>query len=117
MSLQKSAPIPSALASSGVHRILAASLAEKRSRNNPMIDRAEGLGMTLAELYYRACRDYETDLTHRAIGVLQFISHHDQAPRLDEITAYFGSAPSTASDLIKRLQNRCLVVRNPGEAG
>ena len=68
--------------------------------------------MALAELYYRARRDYETDLTHRAIRVLQFISHHDRAPRLDEITAYLGRAPSTASELIKRLQNKGLVVRN-----
>ena len=59
-----------------------------------MIERAEGMGMALAELYYRARRDYETDLTHRAIRVLQFISHHDRAPRLDEITAYLGSAPA-----------------------
>ena len=49
-------------------------MAEKRSQNNPMIERAEGLGMALAELYYRARRDYETDLTHRAIRVLQFLS-------------------------------------------
>ena len=87
-------------------------MAEKRSQNNPMIERAEGLGMAMAELYYRARRDYETDLTHRAIRVLQFISHHDRAPRLDEITADLGSAPSTASELIKRLQNKGLVVRN-----
>ena len=87
-------------------------MAEKRSQNNPMIERAEGLGMGLADLYYRARRDYETDLTHRAIRVLQFISHHDRAPGLDEITAYLGSAPSTASELIKRLQNNGLVVSN-----
>ena len=68
--------------------------------------------MTLAELYYRAHRDYETDLTHCAIRVLQFISYRGRVPRLDKITAYFGSAPSIASGLIKRLQDRGLVVRN-----
>ena len=77
-----------------------------------MIGRAEGLGITLAELYYRAHRDYETDLTHCAIRVLQFISHRGRVPRLDKITAYFGSAPSITSGLIKRLQDRGLVVRN-----
>ena len=41
-----------------------------------------------------------------------FISPHHRAPRLNEITAYLGSAPSTASELIKRLQNKGLVVRN-----
>ena len=87
-------------------------MAEKRSQSNLMIGRAEGLGMPSAELYYRARKDYETDLTHRAIRVFRFISHYDRAPRLDEITAYLGSAPNTASELIKRLQNKGLVVRN-----
>ena len=52
-------------------------IVEKRSRNNPMIDRAESLGMLLAELYYLPHRDYETDLTNRLIRVIQFISDHN----------------------------------------
>ncbi|EDP66628.1 hypothetical protein BAL199_16243 [alpha proteobacterium BAL199] len=86
-------------------------MAVKRAQTTSTSTKGEELGLALAELYYRARREYEIDLTHRAIRVLQFISHHEKAPGLDEITKFLGSAPSTASELIKRLQNKGLVVR------
>ena len=69
------------------------------------------LGDALARLYYAARREYRIDLTHRAIRVLQFISHHSEPPRLDEVRQYLGCAPSTASELIKRLQKKGLLIR------
>lgn len=71
----------------------------------------ERLGTTLAKLYYVARRDYQTDLTHRAIRVLQFISYRQEPPRLDEVREFLGCAPSTASELIKRLQKKGLLTR------
>jgi DNA-binding MarR family transcriptional regulator len=69
------------------------------------------LGDALAKLYYVARREYRIDLTHRAIRVLQFISHRPAPPRLDEVRVYLGCAPSTASELIKRLQKKGLLIR------
>lgn len=69
------------------------------------------LGDALAKLYYVARREYRIDLTHRAIRVLQFISYRAEPPRLDDVREYLGCAPSTASELIKRLQNKGLLLR------
>ena len=69
------------------------------------------LGDALATLYYVARREYRIDLTHRQIRVLQFIDQRPEPPRLDEVRAYLGCAPSTASELIKRLQKKGLLIR------
>ena len=69
------------------------------------------LGDALAKLYYVARREYRIDLTHRAIRVLQFISYRAEPPRLDDVREYLGCAPSTASELVKRLQNKGLLLR------
>ena len=57
-------------------------------------------------------REYAIDLSHRAIRVLQFVAFRQDPPRIDDVTAFLGCAPSTASELVKRLQKRGLVVRH-----
>lgn len=84
-----------------------------RSSRAKSLDRQEDrLGRALATLYYVARREYEIDLTHRAIRVLQYIAYQDQPPRLDDVANFLDCAPSTASEFIKRLQIKGLLVRN-----
>ncbi len=72
---------------------------------------SERLSGLLAALYYVARREYGSDLTHRAIRVLQFIARHETAPRIDDVARHLGSAASTTSELVKRLATRGLVSR------
>lgn len=78
-------------------------------------ERKARLGEALTKLYSVARREYRIDLTHRAIRVLQFVSHRPEPPRLDEVRKHLGCAPSTASELIKRLQKRGLLTRARAE--
>jgi MarR family transcriptional regulator, organic hydroperoxide resistance regulator len=82
-----------------------------RSKTKPPVPAEARLGDALARLYYVARRDYQTDLTHRAIRVLQFISYRPEPPGLDAVRAYLDCAPSTASELLKRLQKKGLLTR------
>ena len=72
---------------------------------------SERLSDLLASLYYTARRAYGSDLTHRAIRVLQFIERREAAPRIDDVARHLGSAASTTSELVKRLVTRRLVSR------
>lgn len=65
----------------------------------------------LALLYFVARRAYAIDLTHRAIRVLQLVAFSVEPPRIDDVARYLGCATSTASELVKRLQAKGLVVR------
>ena len=80
-----------------------------------LIDEAAKANDVLAALYRRARRDYGSDLTHRAIRVLQFIAFSETPPRIDDVARQIGAAPSTASELLKRLAGRGFVVRRRAE--
>ena len=83
---------------------------------NPEAQRhGEKLAKLLASLYYEARRDYGFDLTHRAIRVLQFISFAKQTPCIDEVARFLGSAASTASELMTRMQKKGFVRRRRAE--
>ena len=73
--------------------------------------RARLLCESLSALYFAARRDYDIDLTHRAIRVLQFVAFREDAPRIDDVARFLGCAPSTASELLKRLQTKGLLLR------
>lgn len=73
--------------------------------------RARELGDALASLYFVARRDYGIDLSHHAIRVLQLVAFGEKAPRIDDVARVLGRAASTASELVKRLQNKGLLVR------
>lgn len=72
---------------------------------------ASELEDALASLYFAARREYAIDLSHRAIRVLQLVAFSEAPPRIDDVARFLGCAASTASELVKRLQNRGLVVR------
>jgi DNA-binding MarR family transcriptional regulator len=73
--------------------------------------RVSKLCETLAVLYFVARREYSIDLTHRAIRVLQLAAYRDDPPRIDDVARFLGCALSTASELVKRLQVKGLLVR------
>lgn len=74
--------------------------------------RVTDLSDLLASLYYEARREYQIDLSHRAIRLLQLIAYSNVAPRVDDIAKSMGCATSTASEHIKRLQTKGLLVRH-----
>ena len=86
-------------------------MAQRTAVNTKQKERVAELGDLLASLYYEARREYQTDLSHRAIRLLQFIAYSRAAPRVDDIAKFMGCATSTASEHIKRLQNKGLLVR------
>jgi DNA-binding MarR family transcriptional regulator len=86
---------------------------DAKQATEPQVSR---LGDALATLYYVARRDYGVDLSHRAIRVLQFVAFRATPPRVDEIARFLGCAASTASELIKRLQKKELLVRRRSES-
>jgi DNA-binding MarR family transcriptional regulator len=69
------------------------------------------LSAILARLYFDARRDYSIDLSHRAIRVLQLAAFRGDPPRIDDVARQLGCATSTASELVKRLQSKGLLVR------
>jgi DNA-binding MarR family transcriptional regulator len=69
------------------------------------------LSAILARLYFDARRDYSIDLSHRAIRVLQLAAFGSDPPRIDHVARQLGCATSTASELVKRLQSKGLLVR------
>ena len=58
-----------------------------------------------------ARRDYVVDLSHRPIRVLQLVAFSDEPPKMDDVARFLGSAASTASELVKRLQDKGLIIR------
>ncbi|MDP6706966.1 MAG: MarR family winged helix-turn-helix transcriptional regulator [Alphaproteobacteria bacterium] len=80
------------------------------------IRRAAELGDALASLYFVARPNYAIDLSHRAIRVLQLVALRDAPPRIDDVARFLGCAPSTASELVKRLQKKDLVVRRRSDS-
>ena len=86
------------------------SRARKRDEISPD-ERAGQLAELLARIYYDARRDYSIDLSHRAIRVLQLCAYGSEPPRIDGVANQLGCAVSTASELVKRLQGKGLVVR------
>ena len=74
-------------------------------------ERVAKLGEALAALYFLARREYSLDLTHRAIRVLQLAAYRSVPPRIDDVSQFLGCALSTASELVKRLQSKGLIVR------
>lgn len=77
---------------------------------------ADRLNAALSMVYFAARREYRMDLSHRAIRVLQMIALQDRAPKVDDVAQFLGCAASTASELIKRLQKKSLVVRGRSES-
>ena len=77
---------------------------------------ASELETSLASLYFAARRDYAIDLTHRAIRVLQLVAFSEDPPRIDDVARFLGCATSTASELVKRLQGKGLIVRRRSDS-
>lgn len=70
---------------------------------------------TIAELYFLLRPDYSEDLTHQSIRVLQYIGMCPTPPRIDDVRQFVGGAATSASELVKRLSARGLVVRSRSE--
>ncbi len=79
--------------------------------NGKQQDRVADLSDLLASLYYEARREYQIDLSHRAIRLLQLIAYASTPPRIDDIAKFMGCAASTASEHIKRLEKKGLLAR------
>jgi DNA-binding MarR family transcriptional regulator len=90
-------------------------MAQREHSNSRRQKRAIELEAALATLYFVARRDYSIDLSHRAIRVLQLVAFADQAPRMDDVAHHLGCAASTASELVKRLHSKGLLVRRRSE--
>ena len=78
--------------------------------------RAGEFADVLAALYFAARRDYEIDLSHRAVRVLQLVAFSEAPPRIDDVARFLDCAASTASELVKRLQGKGLIARRRSDA-
>lgn len=85
------------------------------SQDQDIAGRVEALGALVRRLHFAARRDYRFDLSHRMVRVLNYVDFRDEPPRIDDIARFLGCAVSTASELVKRLQQRGLVVRQRSE--
>ncbi len=74
-------------------------------------DEAAALGEALSYLNFAARRPYAFDLSHRAVRVLQFVGRSIRPLRIDDVAKLLDCAASTASELVKRLEKRGLLVR------
>lgn len=72
---------------------------------------ARTMAELVATLYSRGRYRYSVDLTHLSVRVLQFIAMAAGPPRVEEVRAYLGSALTTASELLKRLEGKGYVTR------
>lgn len=90
-------------------------MGQRIAANTKQQKRVTELSDLLASLYYEARREYQIDLSHRAIRLLQLVAYSSSAPRIDDIAKFMGCATSTASEHIKRLQKKGLLARHRSE--
>ena len=64
-------------------------------------ERLSRLSDLLASLYYEGRREYGTDLSHRAIRLLQRVAYSDPPPRIDDIAKFMDCAASTVRSFWK----------------
>lgn len=75
-------------------------------------DLAVRLNALLATLYQHARREqYREDISHRTVRLLQFVALAETPPCIDDVSRFLGSAVSTASEQVKRLQRKGLLRR------
>ena len=72
---------------------------------------AEEIASSISRLYFLLKPTYSEDLTHQSVRVLQFIEMHPGNPRIDDVRQYLGIAPTSTSELVKRLAAKGLVER------
>ena len=77
---------------------------------------AARLNDALAKLYYAARPAYTQDLSHQSVRVLQFLAYSATPPCVDNVARHIGTAASTASELLKRLQRKGLAERRRSRA-
>ncbi len=81
-------------------------------RGEKDLDRqATDLVELVSTLNFVARRPYSFDLSHRAIRVLSFVARTPEPLRVDDVAKLLDCAPSTASELVKRLQTKGFVER------
>lgn len=72
---------------------------------------AQELASTISELYFLLKPQYTEDMTHQSVRVLQFIQMSPHNPRVDDVRQHLGVAPTSASELVKRLAIKGMVER------
>lgn len=77
---------------------------------------AQELASTITELYFLLKPQYSEDLTHQSVRALQFIQMSKHSPRVDDVRQHLGIAPTSASELIKRLSVKGMVERRRSQA-
>ncbi len=73
---------------------------------------AQEIASVISRLYFLLKPAYSEDLTHQSVRVLQFIDMRPGNPRIDDVRQYLGIAPTSTSELVKRLAAKGLVTRN-----
>lgn len=63
-----------------------------------------------AAVTYYAHPHYSISLSHQAVRALHFLSRHPAA-RIDDVAMYLACAPNTASEIVRRLAEKDLIIR------
>lgn len=80
------------------------------------IKAAQRFTEVVAELYAHLRPDYDEDLTHQSVRLLQHIAFSDRPLRVEDVRQFLGGAAPSASEFVKRLAVRGLVARERSEA-
>lgn len=76
---------------------------------------AQDLSRHFADIYYYAHPHYSLILSHQAVRALQFLSRHPTA-RIDDVATYLECAQNTASEIMHRMAEKSLIVRQRSQS-
>ncbi|WAH37598.1 MarR family winged helix-turn-helix transcriptional regulator [Alicyclobacillus dauci] len=77
-------------------------------------DTARAISDAFANIYYHCHPAFEMELSHQAVRALQFLQMNGAAT-VTSVAAYLGCAQNTASEMLRRLSDKGLVVRRRNE--
>lgn len=77
---------------------------------------AQRFAQVVAELYAHLRPEYDEDLTHQSVRLLQHIALANKPLRVEDVRQFLGGAAPSASEFVKRLAVRGLVARERSEA-
>ncbi len=76
---------------------------------------AKNISQCFADIYYYAHPHYSLILSHQAVRALQFLSRHPTA-RIEDVATYLACAHNTASEIVRRLADKDLIVRKRSQS-
>lgn len=78
-------------------------------------ERAEAISQLFSEIYYRCHPEFTVSLTHQAVRALQFLGMNTQNT-VSDVAQYLNCAHNTASEVLRRLSEKGLVLRQRSKA-